>query len=248
MVRIIAVANHKGGVGKTTTVESVGAVLSSKGYNVLLVDLDAQANLTTSLLGDEPDHTIYEAIKKKSDLPVTKLRDHLYIVPSSLDLSGIDLEIGGELSREYILKDLLEPISDRYDFILIDCAPSLGLLTINAFVAASEVIIPLTAEALPSKGLKKLQEFIAMVRKRLNPSLRISGILITRWIKKKLSQMVEEQLRANYGNTVFRTKIRENVSLAEAPLTGQDITIYSPASNGATDYKEVTEEIINYKQ
>lgn len=245
MTRIIAIANHKGGVGKTTSVASVGAILAAKGHNTLLVDLDAQANLTTSLLQTEPEANIYASLKERAALPVVRLRDRLSLVPSSLDLAGIELEIGGAMSREYILKDLLEPIAGQYEYILLDCAPSLGLLTINSFVAASEVIVPLTSEALPLKGLTKLQEFIAMVRKRLNPDLRLSGIIITRWMRKKLSQMVEEQLRRRYGDLVFTTKIRENVSIAEAPLSGTDISTYAPSSNGAADYQSLTEEIIS---
>lgn len=244
MSRIIAIANHKGGVGKTTSVASIGAILAAKGYNTLLVDLDAQANLTTSLLQTVPEATIYTSIKNRAALPIVELRKNLSLIPSSLDLAGIELEIGGAMSREYILKDLLEPLAGQYDYILLDCAPSLGLLTINSFVAASEVIVPLTAEALPSKGLTKLQEFIAMVQKRLNPELHLSGIVITRWMRKKLSQMVEEQLRSHYGDLVFATKIRENVSIAEAPLSGTDIATYAPTSNGAADYQNLTEELI----
>lgn len=244
MGRIIAIANHKGGVGKTTSVASVGAILASKGYSTLLVDLDAQANLTTSLLPSEPQRTIYTSLKSREPLPIVQLRERLSLVPSSLDLAGIELEIGGAMSREYLLKDLLEPIAGNYDFVLLDCAPSLGLLTINSFVAASEVIVPLTAEALPSKGLQKLQEFIGMVQKRLNPSLRLSGIVITRWMRKKLSQMVEEQLRQRYGDLVFTSKVRENVAIAEAPLSGTDIATYSPTSNGSADYTALTDEIV----
>lgn len=244
MARIIAIANHKGGVGKTTSVANIGAVLASMGYNTLLVDLDAQANLTTSLLKEEPRATIYNSLRSKEELPILQVRKRLSLVPSSLDLAGIELEIGGAMSREYLLKDLLEPVAGQYDYILLDCAPSLGLLTINSFVAASEVIVPLTAEALPSKGLQKLQEFITVVKKRLNPSLRLSGIVITRWTRKKLSQMVEEQLRQYYGDIVFATKIRENVAVAEAPLAATDVTSYSPSSNGAADYKQLTEELL----
>jgi len=244
MSRIIAVANHKGGVGKTTTAASIGAILADRGYKVLLVDLDAQANLTGSLLGDEPKENIYHSLKYKSPLPIVGVKENLSIVPSSLDLAGIELEIGGQVSREYILKDLLEPIAGSFDFIFLDGSPSLGLLTINSLVAASDVIIPLTAEALPSKGLAKLEEVIEMVKKRLNPDLSLIGILITRWLPKKLSQIVEQQIRERYGSKVFNTKIRENVAVAEAPLTGKDIASYAPSSNGAADYREVVEELL----
>ena len=244
MSKIIAIANHKGGVGKTTTTASLGAALARKGKTVLLVDLDSQANLTSSLYGVEPDETIYTALRGKSGLPVVKLEERTYLIPSTLDMAGIELEIASSMQREFLLKDLLEPIQGDYDYILLDCPPSLGLIVVNAFVAADEIYIPLTAEALPSKGLTKLTDIIAKVKKRLNPSLRLSGIIITRWERGRLSQNVENALRLRYGDLVFNTKIRKNVSIAEAPMTGKDIISYAPSSNGATDYMALTEEIL----
>lgn len=244
MTNIIAVANHKGGVGKTTSVASIGAILSQMGKRTLLIDLDAQANLTSSLLPTEPERTIYDSLKGGEPLPIIVVKENLSIVPSSLDMAGVELELSSRMSREYLLKDLLEPIADNYDYILLDCAPSLGIITLNALVAATELYIPLTAEALPSKGLTKLLEILQNVQKRLNPSIALSGVLITRYEKSKLSQMVEEALRANYGEAVFNTKIRKNVAIAEAPLYSQDIVAYAPDSNGAKDYKSLTEEIL----
>lgn len=243
MARIIAIANHKGGVGKTTTVAAIGAALAAKGLNTLLVDLDSQANLTSSLFKGEPEETIYTALKGKSSVPTIKIRDGLSLTPSTLDMAGVELELSSTIQREFILKDLLEPIQDRYDYILLDCPPSLGLIVVNALVAADEVMIPLTAEALPFKGLVKLTDIITMVGKRLNPSLRLSGIIITRWERGRLSQNVEAALRRHYGGLVFNTKIRKNVSVAEAPLSGKDLLSYAPNSNGAADYKTLTEEI-----
>lgn len=241
MARIIAMANHKGGVGKTTSVASIGAVLS-KSSKVLIVDLDAQANLTTSFLSEESEKTIYGAFKGE-ELPIVNIGENLDIVPSSLEMAGIELEISGRMQREYILKDLIEPIAEKYDYILLDCPPSLGLVTINAFVAAKELFIPLTAEALPSKGLTMLLDILGMVQKRLNREIELTGVIITRYEKSKLSQMVESSLRGNFGDIIFKTKIRKNVSIAEAPLYTQSVLTYAPSSNGAQDYIELATEI-----
>lgn len=253
MSKIIAIANHKGGVGKTTSVASIGSVLASKGKRVLLVDLDAQANLTGSFLTEEPEVSIYNAIKGDTlqtgeILPIVPIRQNLDIVPSSLEMSGVELEISSRLSREYFLKDLLNTIQSKYDYILLDCPPSLGLITLNALVAADSLYIPLTAEALPSKGLVMLTDILQMVKKRLNPSLSLDGIIITRWENSKLSKMVEEQLRATFGSVVFSTKIRKNISIAEAPLVAKDILSYAPDSNGAKDYQSLAEEILEREE
>lgn len=243
--KVIAVVNHKGGVGKTTTVASVGSALAELGKKVLLVDLDAQSNLTTSLLKEEPERTVYEAFHEGAGLPVLPLGGgkSWSLAPSSLDLAGTELEIASKIDREYILTDLLEKVLADYDYILLDCPPSLGLLTVNALVAAQEVIIPLTAEALPSKGLQKILDIVEKVRRRLNPSLRLAGILITRYEGNKLSQLVEDALRQNYGERVYQTRIRKNVRIAEAPLYGKDILEYAPDSKGAEDYRELAREI-----
>lgn len=244
MNRVIAFANHKGGVGKTTAVASIGAALTSMGYNTLVVDLDAQANLTESLFHTKEGRTIYNALKERKDLPVVELRKNLSLVPSSLDLAGVELELSGAMSREYILKELIEPISSEYDFILLDCPPSLGLIVVNAFVASTDVIVPLTAEALPFKGLTMIQDILAIVQKRLNQSLKLSGIVLSRWEGRKLNRMVEDTLRQEYGALVFDTKIRTNIAIAEAPLTKQDIHTYNEESNGSKDYKTLTEELL----
>lgn len=242
MGRIIAMANHKGGVGKTTSVASIGAALSETD-RVLMIDLDAQANLTTSFLKEEQEATIYEAIAKGAALPIVSVNDNLDIVPSSLEMAGIELEISGRMQREYILKDLIEPIADNYDYILLDCPPSLGLITINAFVASKELFIPLTAEALPSKGLTMLLDILAMVQKRLNKEIELTGVIITRYEKSKLSQMVEDSLRKNFGDIIFQTRIRKNVSIAEAPLYNLSVLSYAPNSKGSQDYIGLTAEI-----
>lgn len=245
MNKIIAIANHKGGVGKTSSVANIGAILANKGKRTLLIDLDAQANLTSSFLTEEPEETIYNALKEEKALPIRNLRDNLDIVCSSLEMAGVELEIASRMSREYLLQELIEPIRENYDYILLDCPPSLGLVTLNALVAATDLYIPLTAEALPSRGLKMILDILQMVKKRLNPSLVLSGVIITRWKNSNLSKMVEEQLRSNFGEALFQTKIRENVSVAEAPLFAKDIVTHAPNSNGAKDYQNLTEEILS---
>ena len=179
MRRIIAIANHKGGVGKTSSTASVGSILASKGYRTLLIDLDAQANLTSSFLKIEPEETIYNALRGEMELPIKEITQHLSLVPSCLDMAGIELDISSRISREYILSKLLKPVAEEYDYILLDCPPSLGLVTINALVAAGELFIPLTAEALPSRGLAKLTNIVQMVRENLNEGLTLSGVIIT---------------------------------------------------------------------
>ena len=242
--KIIAICNHKGGVAKTTTVASLGASLASLGQSVLLVDLDAQSNLTSSLLGYEPERSTYEAIRDREGLPIEKVGETgLSLAGASLDLAGIELEISTAMERERILQDVLSEVADKYEYILLDCPPSLGLLTLNALTASTDVIIPLTAEALPSKGLQKITDIITMTQKRLNKGLRLSGILITRYEKNNLSQTVEEAIRERYGELVYETKIRKNVSLAEAPLAVQTILEYAPTSNGAKDYLALAKEI-----
>jgi len=240
--RIIAVANHKGGVGKTTTTSSLGSILASKGYKVLLVDLDAQANLTTSLASFSDGATIYEAMTGKVEsLPIVILHDHLHLIPASLTLAMADVELSSAIARERILSDLLikSKAVETYDFILFDCPPSLGLMT-----ASTDILIPLVAEVLPFKGLTMINDFIKMVHARLNPQAHVSGILITRWEASNLSKGIENNLRQALGDTVFRTKIRKNVRLAEAPLENANIVDYDPRSNGAKDYLSFTEEFL----
>ena len=244
MSRIIAIANHKGGVGKTTSVGSIGSILSEMGKRTLLIDLDAQANLTTSFLTEEPEETIYNALRVETALPVIPLRENLSIVASTLDMAGVELDLSSRISREFILHKLIKPVAEEYDYILLDCPPSLGLVTINALVAARELFIPLTAEALPSRGLAKLTNIVRMVQENLNEAITLNGVIITRWEGTNLSKMVEAQLRETFGDTIFKTKIRKNVAIAEAPLYAKDVVTYAPDSNGARDYRALTEEIL----
>ena len=244
MTRIIAVINHKGGVGKTTTVATLGAALAEMGRRVLLVDLDAQCNLTTSVYNGTPERTIYDAFSEEYQLPIIPFKGSKSwaLVPSSLDLAGTELEIASRMGREYILKDLLVPVREDYDYILLDCPPSLGLLTINALVAATEVVIPLTPEGLPATGLRRILDMVEKAKLRLNPSLTLSGILLTRWETSNLAKMVEESLRGKFPE-VYKTKIRKNVRIAEAPLAHSNLLDYAPDSNGSEDYRNLAKEV-----
>ena len=247
MTKIISFANHKGGVGKTCSVVNLGAGLSKHGKHVLLIDLDPQANLSLSLGITTPIKTIYGVLigsypLAEAIVPTTK---NLDLVPSTLDLSGAELELASETGRELILKDFLDPVKNRYDFILIDCPPSLGLLTLNALTASDEVMIPLQAEFLATQGLAKLNGVIDKVKAKLNKKLKIGGVFLTQYDNRKiLNRDVAKTVEAFFEDKVFKTKIRDNIALGEAPSSGQDIFRYNPKSTGALDYLALTKEIL----
>lgn len=240
--KVIAIANHKGGVGKTTTVVSLGTILG-KTHKVLLVDLDPQQSLTLSILKEDPgDNNIYPALIGEIDtLPIMKA-GNVDLVPSSLNLSLAEFQMVSMMARERRLTNLLESIKDNYDYILLDCPPSLGVLTLNALTAADSVIVPLIPELLPLKGLSTIEDLIARIKKSLNPKLNISGILITRSEQTKIHKTLEGKLRQQLGNMVFTSKIRKNISIAEAPTNKKSIVEYDPLSNGAADYTAFAKE------
>lgn len=245
--RIISFANHKGGVGKTTTAVNVGTILSRKGYSVLLIDLDPQANLTYSLVADdrEFDYSIYDAlIGKIQTLPKLSISENLDLVPSTLELSKAEFELPSFMARERILSKLIENEEKEHDFIFIDCPPSLGIFTQNALAASNGVIVPMTAEVLPFNGLDSIISFIDLVRSSLNREAVLTGVLITRWESTNTTASIEKGLRDSLESLVFRTKIRKNIRVAEAPLMKQDIATYDPKSNGAQDYLAFTEELL----
>ena len=242
MRQTISIVNHKGGVGKTTSVSSLGVALARMGKRVLLVDLDAQGNLTDTLTQTPGDRSIYDSLRTLETLPVVNIREGLDLCPSSIDLVSMDLELADKKEREYRLSRLLRGLD--YDFILLHCPPSLGLLTINALTASTKVIIPLTPEALPAKGLGTLLDIIERTRETLNPGLSLGGILITRYNRRKINRLVEETLRETFGDSVFKTKIRENVDISESPLQCKDIYSYSPDSIGAKDYESLALEVV----
>lgn len=248
MGKVITLSNHKGGVGKTTSTINIGAGLSRLGKKVLLIDLDPQANLTQSLGIEQGNPNVYGAIRGRYPVSPVSVSEGLDLVPSTLDLSGAEIELSTETGREYILRELLEPLRVKYDYILIDCPPSLGLLTLNAFTAANEIYIPLQAEYLALQGLSKLVEVIGKIQKRLNPDLKIGGVFVTQFDSRKvLNRNVLETIQSHFKETILQTLIRDNVALAEAPAQGLDIFRYNPKSYGAEDYLAISQEIANKK-
>ena len=245
MATVISLLNHKGGVGKTTSSIGIGAGLVRLGKKVLLMDLDPQANLTLSLGVPRQKITIYEALRGESELVPYTAKENLDVIPSTLDLSGAEMELINEAGREYILKETLEPLQEEYDYIIIDCPPSLGLLTLNSLTSSNYVIIPLQTEFLALQGLTKIKQVIDKVRFRLNKKLEIAGVVATMYDNRKvLNRDVVETIRKYFGKKVFNTLIRDNVSLAEAPASKKDIFAYSPRSNGAVDYLSLCKEIL----
>jgi chromosome partitioning protein len=245
MSKVISISNHKGGVGKTTSAINLGAGLNKLGKNILLIDLDPQANLSQSLGLINQERNIYGALRGEYKLQPIEIITGLEIIPSTLDLSGAEIEMSGEAGREYILRELIEPIRRSYDYILIDSPPSLGLLTINSFTASDEVFIPLQAQFLALQGLAKLLEVIDKIKKRLNKELIVGGVFITQYDNRKvLNRDVVATIEAHFKDEVFNTKIRDNIALAEAPAQGVDIFRYSPKSYGAEDYLSLCKEIL----
>jgi chromosome partitioning protein len=245
MGKVISLLNHKGGVGKTTSVINIGAGLAQLGRKVLLVDLDPQANLTVSLGIPRQPVTIYECMRGESELEPYQLKENVDVVMSTLDLSGAELELINEAGREYILRELFEPVKEEYDYIIIDCPPSLGLLTLNALAASDYVYIPLQTEFLALQGLAKIKQVIDKVKFRLNRKLDIGGVIGTMYDGRKiLNRDVMETIKKYFGEKVFDTLIRDNVALAEAPSQRKDIFEYSPTSIGAEDYMNLCKEII----
>jgi chromosome partitioning protein len=314
--KVISVLNHKGGVGKTTTTINLGGALRQKGYKVLLIDLDGQANLTESLgfsaelpqtiygamkgeydlpiyehkdglsvvpscldlsavetelineagrelilahlikgqkekfdyiLIDCPPspQTIYGAMKGEYDLPIYEHKDGLSVVPSCLDLSAVETELINEAGRELILAHLIKGQKEKFDYILIDCPPSLSLLTLNALTASDRLIIPVQAQFLAMRGMAKLMQVVHKVQQRLNSDLSIAGVLITQYDgRKNLNKSVSELVQETFQGKVFSTHIRNSIALAEAPTQGQDIFHYAPKSAGAEDYEKVCNELL----
>ena len=258
-MRSIAIMNQKGGVGKTTTAVNISAALAETGLRICLIDLDPQAHATLHLglepMADEP--SVYDVLTGKTQLSEVRrqVSENLWLVGSTLDLAAADLELAGVVGREMILRDKLNAEPQPFDYLLIDCPPSLGVLTLKALVAVDEVFIPLQPHFLALHGLSKLLETINLVSARLNPRLKISGVVLCMYdvntrLATEVSENVEEFFRgANdkpspwSGTQTFQTRIRRNVRLAEAPSFGQSIFQYSPDSHGAEDYRRLAEEV-----
>ncbi|RUT78418.1 ParA family protein [Ancylomarina longa] len=244
--KIISMINQKGGVGKTTTTCSLAAALSLKGKKVLLIDLDPQANLSQSLGISDFENNIYQALKGESEISPIKVMNNLYIVPSSMDLNALEHEMTNEPGREYLLKELLASIKDNYDFIIIDCSPSIGLIALNALSACDTFIIPVLPHHLSIQGLSGLAGVAKKVKSRINPKLKLEGVLITQFsYRKVLHRDVQNALKKHFNGRLYDSTIRENISLAEAPSTGMDIFRYAPNSNGAEDYLKLCEEFLS---
>lgn len=247
--RVIALANQKGGVGKTTTAVNLGASLAELGYRTLLIDLDPQGNASSGL-GLDPrtiEHSMYGVLLH--DLPMedcieaTSLRN-LFVAPANLDLAGAEIELVPVFSREQRLRIALEPILNQFDYILIDCPPSLGLLTVNGLVAASEVLVPIQCEYYALEGLGQLVRNVDLVQRQLNPGLELSTIVLVMYdARTKLSEQVVAEVREHFGDKVCRQIIPRTVRLSEAPSFGQPIITFDPTSRGAIAYRELAKEV-----
>jgi chromosome partitioning protein len=253
-MRKIAVINQKGGSGKTTTVVNTGYYLAEMGKSVLLVDLDPQAH-TTIHLGFEPPQikkSLYDLLVNQtplSDVLAHTPYKNLDLLPSKIDLASAEIELVNEVGREIILREILKKNKVKYDYVIIDCPPSLGLLTLNALTTAKEVFIPIQAEFFALEGLTKLFQTIKIVKERVNPELDITGIIITMYDKRKnICRDVEKKVEEHFKDKVFKTRIRENVRLAEAPSYGKPIGEFDSNSYGAEDYKKLVKEIIKQEK
>lgn len=251
MGRIIAVANQKGGVGKTTTAINLSSCLAEKGKKVLAVDMDPQGNMTSGLGVDKNsvENTIYDLIIGESSVDEVLRKDimkNLDIIPANIDLSAAEIELIDVEDKEYIVRNVIKDIKDNYDYIIIDCPPSLSMLTINAMTTATSVLVPIQCEYYALEGLSQLIHTVDLVRDRLNPELEIEGVVFTMYdARTNLSLQVVENVKDNLHQNIYKTIIPRNVRLAEAPSYGQPITLYDPRSTGAEAYRLLAEEVIN---
>lgn len=253
MGRIIAIANQKGGVGKTTTSINLSSCIAAKGKKVLVVDIDPQGN-TTSGYGIEKndlDNTIYELMLGDCSIEDCIIKDvieNISILPSNVNLAAAEIELIGVDKKEYILKNEIDWVKDRYDYIIIDCPPSLSLLTVNAMTTADSVLVPIQCEYYALEGLSQLIHTVNLVKERLNPNLEMEGVVFTMYDSRtNLSAQVVENVKSHLNQKVYRTVIPRNIRLAEAPSYGQPINIYDPKSVGAESYLALAEEVIDRK-
>lgn len=244
--QIISVASHKGGVGRTTTVSALSALFVNDGKRVLMIDMDSQRNLTSTFLGVRtmPRKTIFDAFCNEAELPIINLRENLDLVPSSIEMGGIETIISTRAGRESILANLLEPIKGEYDVIIIDCPSQHWIAMLNSFVASSSVLIPICCDSYAAEGLIQIMQMVALASYSFNPTVSVDGIIITRYdSRRSLDAIIEQELRNRYGNQVFNTRIRECSRLVQAAVLNQDIYAYDSSCRGALDYAELYKEI-----
>ncbi|HEY8192394.1 MAG TPA: ParA family protein [Gaiellaceae bacterium] len=249
--RVIAFANQKGGVAKTTSTLNLAVALSEEGYRVLIVDMDPQGNLTMSqgFNPDQIERSMFDVLVHR--LPIDQIiqEAEVHLAVSSIDLAGAELALSSMIGRERALEKALTPIKDRYDFILVDTPPSLGLLTINALVASNGVIVPVQCEYLSLRGLVQLENTLTMIRENLNPEVGIQGILPTMYDGRTLhAREAVEILQENFGELVFKTRIKKTVRYAEAPVKGSSVLKYDPTGNAAAAYRDLAKEVLNGAQ